>query len=83
MEQQIKLANKLYECRDSAKLLYREQYHEKVQWYKDVINNAQKKWNKDILQSAIGLCKLPQIQENGIAVMMFMAAAVEIIEPSK
>lgn len=82
MEEKIKLAAKLYKCRDSAKSLYREKYPEKIQWYKDVIQNAQKKWKKDVLETTIDLCNLSSIKEEGVAIMMFMAAATELIEPS-
>lgn len=81
MEQNIRIAEKLYECRDSARFLHGEKYKEKIQWYKDVICNAQKKWKKDVLNTVTELCKMSSVEDNGIFIMMFMAAAVELIEP--
>jgi len=82
-EQQVKMASKLYQCRDSAKKLFREEYKEKIQWYVDVIKAWQEKHKLDVLQAVLQICNTDSIKDDGMGTMMFMAGAVEIIEPSK
>lgn len=81
MEQQIKLAAKLYKCRDSAKSLYGEKYKEKMQEYIKYIFAAMLKFEEpDNLKAAIKLAE--EYKDNGIIVMNIMAAVVELIEQS-
>lgn len=80
MKQQIQMASKLYECQDSAKILFGSEYDKKNQWYKDVIQAHQKKSSKKVLESAIELRGLKTVKESGVSVMCFMAAAVELME---
>lgn len=82
-EQQIKMAAKLYQCRDAAKALYGTEYQHKIKWYIEALNGYAKYIGKDTLSAAIDYCSKPDVSVNGTAVMLFMAAAVEIIEPSK
>lgn len=81
-EQQIKLAAKLYQCRDAAKSLYGKDYMKKLDWYKCRIYEYQNKQCVETLPAVLAICSLPSIKENAMATMLFMAAAVEIIEPS-
>lgn len=82
-EQQIKMAAKLYKCRDAAKALYGKQYKEKLRWYICRIYDYQKVQKVETLPAVLAICSLASVKENEMAVMSFMAAAVEIIEPSK
>lgn len=82
-EQQIKLAAKLYQCRDAAKSLYGKEYKAELKWYISRIYDYQKKQKVETLPAVLAICSLPSVKENASATMMFMAAAVEIIEPSK
>lgn len=82
-EQQVKMAAKLYKCRDTAKKLYGTEYKFKIKWYIDALNGYAKFKGLDTIPAAIDYCSTPDVSANGMAVMMFMAAAVEIIEPSK
>jgi len=82
MEKQIKIAAKLYECRDTAKRFFREDYSEKLRTYKNVIEGHQKKFNLDVLPSVYEICSLESVRDDGMMTMLFMAAAVELIEPS-
>ncbi len=85
MEQQIKLAARLYECRDTAKKLYREEYGKKMLEYQHLIKAAMKKHQlADELKAAMKLieeCK--HLEGNGAFTMNVLAAYVELIEPSK
>lgn len=82
-EQQVKLAAKLYKCRDAAKGLYGKEYKAKLNWYISRIYDWQKSQKVETLPAVLGICSMPSVKTNEMAVMMFMAAAVEIIEPSK
>lgn len=82
-EQQIKLAAKLYKCRDSAKVLYGKEYKAELKWYICRIYEYQKKQKVETLPAVLAICSFPTVKENSTTTMMFMAAAVEIIEPSK
>lgn len=82
-EQQVKLAAKLYECRDSAKALHGKEYKAELKWYIARIYEYQKKQKVETLPAVLAICSLPSVKENSSTIMMFMAAAVEIIEPSK
>lgn len=82
MEQQIKLAAKLYQCRDTAKLFFRDKYEVKLKPYRNIIDAHQKKFNLEVLPSVLELCSLESVRDNEMATMLFMAAAVEMIERS-
>ena len=82
-EREIKLAAKLYRCRDTAKQFYKDEYNEKLRTYKNVINAHMKKFNIDVLPSVLEICSFESVRDNGMAQMLFMAAAVELIEPSQ
>lgn len=81
-EREIKMAAKLYKCRDSAKALYKNEYNEKLRTYKNVIEAHMKKFNIDVLPSVLEICSFESVRDNAMAQMLFMAAAVELIEPS-
>ena len=82
MEEQVKMAARLYGMRDTAKNLYREKYHEKLEWYIRTLKAFAFETKSEILPAVIDLCSKNPVKESGMAIMMFMAAAVEIIEPS-
>lgn len=83
MEKQIKVAAKLYECRDTAKRFYRNEFKDKVDPYKKLITRYMDKTGKSVLISVLEICEIDEIKEKGgFVIMMFMAAAVELIEPS-
>ena len=83
MEKQIKIAAKLYQCRDTAKGFYRDEFKDKVEPYKECIRKYMAKSGKDELLSVMEICNVDEIKEKGgFAIVMFMAAATELIEPS-
>jgi len=82
METQIKIAAKLYECRDTAKRFFREEYAEKLKPYIAIIKAVMKANELDELGAILRISKTETYQENGMGQMMFMAAAVELMEPS-
>lgn len=82
MEQEIKIAAKLYECRDTAKRFFKSEFQERIRFYKRVIEAEQMKSGTEILQAVTSLCEMKGVKDDGMAIMMFMAAAVELMEPS-
>lgn len=83
MEQQIKMAAKLYECRDTAKKLFKHEYKEKLKPYTVLLQNVMKANNLEEIPALLLISKTETYQESGMAQMMFMAAVVELIEPSE
>jgi len=83
MEKQIKIAAKLYECRDTAKRFFREEYAEKLKPYISIIKAVMKANELDELQAILKISQTETYQENGMTQMLFMAAAVELMEPSE
>ena len=84
MEQQIKMAAKFYQCRDTAKRFYGEDFKNKISDYKWFINGCMAKYNyKDEITAAIHLANDCKDEDGaGMAIMLIMAACVEMIEPS-
>ena len=83
MEQQIKLAAKIYKCRDAVKQLYGKEYLEKISLYMDIIRGHMKKHGGNELEAVIALSK--EIEGNayaGTQIMRLTAAAAELLEPS-
>lgn len=83
MREQIQITAKLYQCQETAQKFYKEEYQDKIKWYKETLNKYAKLNKTDTLKAVISICQKSPIKENGMSIMMFMAAAVEIIEPSK
>jgi hypothetical protein len=82
MEELIKLAAKFYRCRDTAKRFYKEEFEEKILPYKQVVSGVAKEKNITELVAVMKICDDDVIKNNGWAIMLLMAAAVELIEPS-
>lgn len=82
MKKQIKIAAKLYQCRDTAKRFYKDEFKYKVEPYKECIRKYMDKSDKDELLSVMEICEVDEMKEKGFAIIMFMAAAIELIEPS-
>jgi len=53
MKQQIKIAAKLYQCRDTAQKLCRKEYHEKIRHYIDYLKLVMKNENVDEIQALL------------------------------
>lgn len=81
-ESQIKMASKLYECRDAAKSLFEQEYKERLKPYTHILKEVMKSNNLTEISALLKISKTTHYQENGIAQMMYMAAVVELIEPS-
>lgn len=82
MEKEIKILAKLYKCRDTAKDFYKEHYKEKLEPYTHVLKLVMKSNKIDEIPALLKISQAEHYQENGFAQMMYMAAVVELIEPS-
>lgn len=82
MEKHIKMAAKLYRCRDTAKRFFKEEFKEKILPYQKVISGIAKQNNIGELDAMLKLCEDDVINTNGWALVLIMAATVEMIEPS-
>lgn len=86
MEEEIKLAAKLYRCRDSAKSLAKindTNYHEMIKDYMDIIKAVMAKEKLHPLQALLVISETKTYQDSGMNQLLFMASVVEILEPSK
>jgi hypothetical protein len=85
MGKQIKMAAKLYECRDTAKSLAKMQetdYKEMLKPYTEIIKRVMEMNELEELQALLRISKSKTYEDSGMAQLLFMAATVELIEPS-
>ncbi|MDQ2139551.1 hypothetical protein RBI14_15405 [Alcaligenaceae bacterium B3P038] len=77
-QRSVKLAAQLYEVRDAARFLYGNDYGEVMRKAGEVIQKRADSTRTDVLATAIEMAK----GMDGGCVLVIMAAAVELIEPS-
>lgn len=82
MEREIKMAARLYECRDVAKRFFKEEYSSRLQPYIHIIKEVMVKHNINELEALLIISKTHAYQDSGMAQMLFMAGVVELIEPT-
>jgi hypothetical protein len=80
MQQAIQISAKLYECRDSARFLFGDDYAERMTEYGQVIRAVADKENIGHIQAAMKIADRPDI--SGVTMMCVFAALVEMTEPS-
>lgn len=78
--EQIKIAAKMYKCQETAQKLYREEYDQKVSFYINYVKKFAETTGLGILESILKICEDDEIRNNGMAVMLLMAAGVEILD---
>lgn len=83
MEKEIKITLKLYKCRDTAKRFFRDEYAEKLKPYKDLVQAVMKANGLEEIPALLKISKTNAYQDNPMSQMLFMAATVELIEPSE
>lgn len=84
MEQQVKLAAKLYDCRNSCMKLFGTDWKKQIEFHTKLIHAAMKKHHIDTeIEAAMKLIEDCQHMDGaGVFAMKVLAAAVEIVEPS-
>ena len=85
MEKEIKIASKLYECRDTAKSLAKMQekdYKEMIAPYTWYLKEVMRLNKLEEIPALLRISRNKIYQESGMAQLMFMTATIELIEPS-
>lgn len=83
MQQEIKIAAKLYRYRDTAKRFFADDFFTRLAPYKDITEKVMKANNEDALQALLRISKTNTYNDSdGMVQMLFIAAAVEVLEPS-
>ena len=83
MENSVKIAAKLYECRDAAKSLAKMQgvdYKEMLATHTYIIKQVMQSNKVDEISALLRISKTKNYEDSGIAQLLFMAAVVELIE---
>lgn len=86
MEDSIKMAAKLYEFRDTAKSLAKikgEDYNEMLKPYIEIVDKVMKCNNLKHIPALLKITETHMYQESGMNQLLFMAAIIEMMEPSK
>jgi hypothetical protein len=82
METEIKIAAKIYQCRDTAKKLHGDGYEKEMSDYKHYIKACMAKFKfKNEIEAAMQLIK--DCDGDGVATINILSALAEILEPSK
>lgn len=79
-EKQVRIAARLYEIRDAMRRLFGERYAEQLKPFQQMLERLKEQSGLDTLAAATYIAK--QLDAGDPAIMMLMAAAVEIVEPS-
>jgi hypothetical protein len=83
MIEQIKLAAKLYEARDSARFIHGDNFPAKVAEFRPHIEKVMKAKNLDTLKATMDLVKtLQDLDAPGALQLIILATGVEMIEPT-
>ena len=77
--QAIKVAARLYECRDAAKSVLGEGYHERMKAYGQTVKSAANAMGCSDIAAATTLSNKAG---GGMAAIFYLAAVVEMTEPS-
>lgn len=77
-EQAVKMAAKLYECRDTAKRLFGSEYQQRMEAYGQAVKSAANALNCSEIAAATKLAN----KAGGMSAICYLAAVVEMTEPS-
>jgi hypothetical protein len=80
-QQQVEMAAKLYELRDRARRLLGDKYKAHMAELGKILKATSERDGKDVLAVATDVCKKRDLI--GMDLMMVMAAAVELTEPTQ
>jgi len=79
MELTMELTAKLTKASDTAKRFFNSEFEERIAPYKAIIRKVRMAEKTQTLEATISCLELPSIKGDGMAAMMLLAAAVEII----
>ena len=83
LELSVGIAQKMYDCRRAAKRLYGSEYKEKVDTYINALKKVMDSEGMNECEAVGKFIEDPEIKSNEMAVMLLMAAAIEISEEEK
>jgi len=83
LEKVIKIAAKLYEVRSVARRFFNDDYQKRLEPYIHIIKQTMKANDIDAMKALLLVSETNMFKDNEIAPMLFIAAAVEIEEPSE
>jgi hypothetical protein len=78
-ELQIKISARLYEAREAMKRLHGDKYEERITPYKELIAKVMIAFKEDEFEAMLRVSKSPELDGDGIAVMHYMAATIEMV----
>lgn len=79
-EKDVQMAAKLYEMRDKARRLLGDKYKPCMAELGRILQDTSRETGRNVLETAIDVCKRRNLV--GMDVMLTMAAAVELTEPT-
>jgi hypothetical protein len=80
MEMSVGIAQKMYDCRRAAKQLLGAEYKVKVDVYIAALKRRMDEFGLNECEAVLKITQDPEIANNEMAVIMLMAAAIEISE---
>ncbi len=83
MEKAIKTAAKLYKYRDTARKFFKDDYKTKLEPYTHIVKQVMIANNLKEIPALLKISETQTYQENPMGQMMFIAAAVELMEPNE
>lgn len=84
MKEAISITSHLRQSNAFAKELYKDKYPEKIKWFKEIIIEYKKAKNLNgILPTLTELLKHESTEESKLGTLMFISAAVDLIEEQK
>lgn len=78
----LQMAAKLYDCRDTAKRFFRDDFPDKIKPYQEAITKVMDNKKLEVLPAILLISKSETYQSDGMIQLLFLAAACEIMEPS-
>lgn len=83
MSQPIQIAAKLLECRDAHKAIFGDAFPSVIKDYQDQIKRVAEAKKAGLLNTALAMAEQLEKGGHSRAVPLFIAAAVELIDPSQ
>lgn len=79
-KQHIQITAHLYECQETAKRFFGEEYSQKIEPYSVMIKQVMKANACNALQALLKISKTEHYNDSGMVQMLYMAAVVEELE---
>lgn len=82
-KEDIKLAANLYNARDTVKAHFKAEFKDRIKPHTELLKAHCLQNNKEVLEGLMTCLKLEVVKGNGMAEVLLIAAAVEMLEPSE